>query len=40
MEQVLTDVYLDGAHNTGGVAALNQTIRRMQKEEMLDERTN
>lgn len=32
MEQVLTDVYLDGAHNAGGVAALNQTIRRMQKE--------
>ncbi len=32
MEQVAEDVYLDGAHNAGGVDALNQTIRRMQKE--------
>lgn len=32
MEQVLRGVYLDGAHNAGGVEALNRTIRRMQKE--------
>jgi len=32
MELVAEDVYLDGAHNAGGVAALNRTIRRMQKE--------
>lgn len=32
MEQVAEQVYLDGAHNAGGVKALNQTIRRMQKE--------
>lgn len=32
MEQVLEGVYLDGAHNAGGVEALNRTIRRMQKE--------
>ncbi len=32
MEQVLKGVYLDGAHNAGGVEALNRTIRRMQKE--------
>lgn len=32
MEQVLEGVYLDGAHNPGGVKALNRTIRRMQKE--------
>lgn len=32
MEQVLSGVYLDGAHNAGGVKALNQTIKRMQEE--------
>lgn len=32
MEQVLEGVFLDGAHNVGGVEALNRTIRRMQKE--------
>lgn len=32
MEQVLEGVYLDGAHNVGGVEALNRTIRRMQEE--------
>lgn len=32
MEQVLEGVYLDGAHNAGGVEALNRTIRRMQRE--------
>ncbi len=32
MEQVLEGVYLDGAHNAGGVEALNKTMRRMQRE--------
>lgn len=32
MELVAENVYLDGAHNAGGVEALNRTIRRMQKE--------
>lgn len=32
MEQVAENVYLDGAHNAGGVEALNRTIRRMQQE--------
>ncbi len=32
MEEVLPDVYLDGAHNQGGMEALACTIERMQKE--------
>ncbi len=32
MEEVLPGVWLDGAHNEGGVAALADTIKRMQKE--------
>ncbi len=32
MEEVLPGVYLDGAHNEGGIAALADTIARMQSE--------
>lgn len=32
MEEVLPGVYLDGAHNEGGIQALCETIERMQKE--------
>ncbi len=32
MEEVMPGVYLDGAHNEGGIAALAATIRRMQQE--------
>ena len=32
MEEILPGVYLDGAHNAGGVEALTRTIRRMQQE--------
>ncbi len=32
MEEVLPGVYLDGAHNEGGTAALAETIARMQRE--------
>lgn len=32
MEEVLPDVYLDGAHNEGGIRALGRTISRMQRE--------
>lgn len=32
MEEVLPDVYLDGAHNEGGIDALVDTIKRMQQE--------
>ncbi len=32
MEEVLPGVWLDGAHNEGGIAALADTITRMQKE--------
>lgn len=32
MEEVLPDVWLDGAHNEGGIQALKKTIGRLQKE--------
>ena len=32
MERVLPGVYLDGAHNAGGIEALHETMTRMQKE--------
>lgn len=32
MEEVLPEVWLDGAHNRGGMEALTQTIRHMQQE--------
>lgn len=32
MEEVLPGVYLDGAHNTGGMEALTRTLKRMQEE--------
>ncbi len=32
MERVMEDVYLDGAHNSGGIEALHETIYRMQAE--------
>lgn len=32
MEQVLPGVYLDGAHNPGGIEALTQTVIRLQQE--------
>lgn len=32
MEEVLPDVYLDGAHNEGGIQALSRTIGRLQRE--------
>ncbi len=31
MERVLPGVYLDGAHNAGGIEALHETMTRMQK---------
>lgn len=32
MERVLPGVYLDGAHNAGGIEALHETMTRMQRE--------